>query len=77
MKKLKLEIDALTVESFNTGVSRDPDGTVRGHIRMQTWELPQEEDFAQPAVTAGTCPAGCSDGCTSYSCASGGPVCCA
>ncbi len=31
MKKLKLEIDALKVESFESGGARERGGTVRGH----------------------------------------------
>ena len=31
MKKLKLELDALRVESFDAGRARAPRGTVRGH----------------------------------------------
>ncbi|HEU4456546.1 MAG TPA: hypothetical protein VFR81_25990 [Longimicrobium sp.] len=31
MKKLKLEIENLRVESFTTGAGRNPDGTVRAH----------------------------------------------
>jgi len=78
MKKLKLELDALKVESFNTGASRNPGGTVRGHLWMQPWELPQEEEeVALPPESRWSCPLGCTDGCTAYSCASGGPVCCA
>jgi hypothetical protein len=75
MKKLMLALDALKVESFATGAGRNPDGTVRGHAYW--YETEQADAQRPPAVTDGTCPAGCSDGCTSYSCASGGPVCCA
>ena len=31
MKKLKLEIENLRVDSFTTGAGRNPDGTVRAH----------------------------------------------
>jgi hypothetical protein len=68
MNKLTLEIDALKVESFRTGAIRDVDGTVRGHA----FEWEREDAVNRPKDTVG-----CSDGCTAYSCASGGDVCCA
>ncbi len=63
MKKLTLELDALKVESFRTGAVRNIDGTVQGH----------ESDWDEEAPGKSV---GCSDGCTAYSCASGGDVCC-
>jgi len=77
MKKLMLEMDALKVESFATGAGRNPDGTVRGHGVTVEWEREDAVTVPRETVSQVTCPAGCSDGCTSYSCASGGPVCCA
>lgn len=32
MNKLKLDLDALTVESFTTGADRDQEGTVMGNL---------------------------------------------
>jgi hypothetical protein len=38
MKKLMLELDALAVESFDTGAESAPGGTVRGHdTRITEW----------------------------------------
>jgi len=67
MKKMKLEIDALRVESFRTGATRDADGTVRGHLYQRAWG----EGVDHQAKSEG-----CSDGCT-HTCASGGTICCA
>jgi len=86
MKKLVLELDALKVESFSTGAGRNPDGTVRGHLYVRDsfvneLEWQQEEAAVtvprEPATKGWSCPIGCTDGCTAYSCASGAPVCCA
>ncbi len=72
MKKLKLELDALQVESFRTGAARNADGTVRGHVyEWERYEWGWEDAVNRPAPTVG-----CSDGCT-HTCGSGGPVCCA
>ncbi|HSU16409.1 hypothetical protein [Longimicrobium sp.] len=38
MKKLTLELDALSVESFDTGAEAAGEGTVRGHdTRITEW----------------------------------------
>jgi hypothetical protein len=102
--KLKLELEALKVESFLTTADRigDP-GTVRAHAggEMVDAEEAEAEAITSPprtnapscfetcrATCYGTCPAscggtcyscpiGCTDGCTAYSCLSGAPVCCA
>ncbi len=83
MKKLLLELDALKVESFNTGVARNANGTVRGHagvdaVSVNEWAWEQEEAVTAPEpVSKWSCPLGCTDGCTKYTCASGGDICCA
>ncbi len=82
MKKLMLELDALKVESFKTGVARNADGTVRGHsgadeISGNEWEWEEKEAVTAEPVSRWSCPLGCTDGCTRYTCASGGDICCA
>ena len=57
MKKLKLEVEALTVESFTTASAGEPAGTVQGHaatqrcqsvaVCPQSWNCP----FTQPVET--------------------------
>ncbi|HEU4456547.1 MAG TPA: hypothetical protein VFR81_25995 [Longimicrobium sp.] len=103
MKKLRLELDALVVESFRTTAdgAGDP-GTVRAHgdavlIGEEAEEVaittpPRTNDpscfetcklscwgtcAASCGGTCYSCPIGCTDGCTAYSCLSGAPVCCA
>jgi len=85
MKKLRLELDALTVDSFATdGLTREV-GTVRGHdvtvVRCSTdcdtdgaTCLGGTCDGAYTCNGEHSCPLSCTD-CGTYYCASGDPSC--
>jgi hypothetical protein len=90
MQKLKLEIDALRVESFETRATPSDAGTVRAHADVAVENAEAiTTPYTQQASCWGTCKAscygtcqascelGCTDGCTQYTCLSGAPVCCA
>jgi hypothetical protein len=65
MKKLSLEIEALSVDSFETSGGQAPFGTVRGHS--------EGDDPSNPTppveLDACTCLAGCLDPTNAYYCA--------
>lgn len=61
MKKLKLDIEELSVESFRTGVAQEREGTVLG----QATTVP----CLPPTRLDDTCWASCVPGCGTYFCA--------
>lgn len=75
MRKIRLDVDALRVESFDTGAGWPARGTVHG--RHHTWEAgcgeppPEDSIFVCPAPTAaltcantcGTCDVTCGSTC--------------
>ena len=65
MKKLSLEVEALSVDSFETSRGQAPFGTVRGHS--------EGDDPSNPTppveLDACTCLAGCLDPTNAYYCA--------
>lgn len=74
MRKLKLEIDALRVESFQTtGVAREAAGTVRGHldraaeedlVAITTLRTQEPSCFDTCKISCwGTCEASCGGTC--------------
>ena len=75
MRKLKLDLDRLSVESFATDFSARRGGTVRGaEYDTMDWGIGPE----QAADTLAVAPqAPSSSDPSNYTCASGGPVCCA
>lgn len=93
MRKLKLEIEDLTVESFATGAGAYRAGTVKGRGEDFAGfgeEIDEANEIGEVAITAPapetrTCPvvthcASCvitCDACTVRTCASGGDICCA
>ena len=80
MRKLKLEIDALRVESFDTAATRVDPGTVRAHgdamgeamdeaIAITTPQTQQASCFGTCKISCiGTCLASCLGSCA-FSCA--------
>lgn len=73
MPKLKLEIDALRVESFDTSATLTGAGTVRAHgdaveedyAVITTPQTQQASCFGSCAVSClGTCDVSCNGGCT-------------
>jgi hypothetical protein len=53
MEKLKLNVEALAVESFDAGVARDEaKGTVRGH------EVPHTQEYRCTYFCTYACPTG-------------------
>jgi hypothetical protein len=74
MRKLKLEIDELRVESFETAGVREASGTVRGRIKVMP--ASDEEECGGggsggdsgyqscPCTLKYTCPDGCSNNCS-------------
>jgi hypothetical protein len=64
MNKLKLEIDALVVDSFPTADRVEAAGTVHGRVDA---DVPRESDTGDIAITpptwARTCPYTCWDTC--------------
>lgn len=87
MRKLKLEIEELVVDSFATDTAESRfTGTVRARADYGADAEPVEEEPApEPATATCTCPqvtycASCvntCDACTHSTCHSGAPVCCA
>lgn len=72
MRKLKLEVDALEVESFEPAAGGAGDGTVRGYLSAY-YELCQPGDTWQQTCTCEpTCNAQ-----TCYNCGGGGSAGCA
>lgn len=74
MKKLRLELDALRVESFDTAGGAGGRGTVQGHnvTYGESWDWPCEPvdsdytaDPAQCQTQAYTCAASCNGTCHS------------
>lgn len=70
MKKLKLDLDEINVETFTvTGSDRDDAGTVKAHSgggygctdAYCTWYCNQSAEIACPTAT---CFVGCTEGCT-------------
>lgn len=80
MKKLKLEIDALRVETFEPADGAGERGTVRGHLSAyyelcnpgDTW---QASCTCEPTCNAATCYNCGSAGCASAACTGGGATC--
>lgn len=70
MKKLRLELDALRVESFSTAGEARGRGTVHGNAPVEPPELyTQSEDPVQCQTQGYTCLASCNGSCNScYSC---------
>ena len=72
MEKLKLEIDALQVQSFEPDAAREGRGTVRGHLSAY-YELCNVDDTWQNTCTCEpTCNADTCFNCGSAGCASAG-----
>ena len=67
MRKLKLDLDALTVESFEPSKEKSEAGTVRGYLSAY-YELCHEGDTWQGSCT---CEPTCNEQ-TCYNCGSGG-----
>jgi hypothetical protein len=70
MRKLKLEIDALRVETFEPFAGRDGRGTVHGHLSAY-YEICQPGDTWQQSCT---CEATC-NAATCYNCGGGSAGC--
>lgn len=67
MRKLKLDLDDLTVEAFDTVATDAPEGTVVGHIRTVTAQCGSCQISCN-----GTCPLPCSGGFYSECCSGDG-----
>src|SRR3954471_21141857 len=63
MRKLKLEIDALRVESFDTAGSRVAPGTVRAHADAMDEAIEITTPQTQQASCFGTCKISCLGSC--------------
>ena len=64
MKKLALNVDELSVQSFETLDTPTPRGTVRGKI-SEIWATCEEGDLSYPGTCElDTCYEGCTVGCT-------------
>jgi hypothetical protein len=78
MKKLRLCLDALEVDSFRTSSIVGAPGTVRGHDTVFTEDCSR---FTCPTFKPGcptaaeTCPASCADGCTDVDCVTDPGLC--
>lgn len=62
MKKIRLDLDALSVSSFDTSAAEEPTGTVMGHIPPETYARYCSDgttciDSCDYASCAGTCAA--------------------
>ena len=73
MRKLKLDLDAIQVESFTTHAGQAPRGTVDGQQRQTygcpTWTCPPPtQDTCDQATCDYSCNGGCGTGATCYSC---------
>lgn len=69
MRKLKLDVEALEIDSFSPGADGGGGGTVEAHRQhtvtgypLSCWQSCWPED---------TCP-GCTEGCTAHNCGGGG-----
>ncbi|HET7459828.1 MAG TPA: hypothetical protein VFJ82_01220 [Longimicrobium sp.] len=68
MNKLRLEIDALVVESFATAAADDGSGTVRGRMDVPREDTPGDI-IVVPETQAKTCPYTCWETCGWSNCA--------
>ena len=59
MKKIRLELDALSVESFEVAEAAEQRGTVRGHLVSDAGDCPDTEDDCTLPVRACYDSAGC------------------
>ncbi len=71
MKKLKLDLDALEVESFDTAAAGAARGTVKGYYT----EEPPKDYIETMQFTCTTCPSGPSCPCPSAGCPTGYTEC--
>ena len=74
MRKLKLEMDALVVESFASDTRTDGEGTVRAHLSAYYEDCGPDDTgqascTCEPTCNAQTCYACGTGGCTGVSCA--------
>ena len=77
MRKLKLDVDDLTVDSFEAVADRKERGTVRGQDSEESWDWcrtddPRLRECYTPYVECATDGYTCTRG---YCCPSGFPVC--
>ena len=66
MRKMRLELDALAVESFAAAEAGAPRGTVRGHVSLYYEDCSPSETCDGGNTCAGTCQS-CNGTCV-YSC---------
>jgi hypothetical protein len=74
MRKIRLDLDALAVDSFAVSAESAPRGTVQGHGGRQSIDIcePLPHDYTEVDCTAaascnGTCYASCGGGCGGWS----------
>lgn len=59
MKKIKLELERLAVESFDTASAADERGTVLGH-QLDTYKTCPDPSWIDACPSERTCPTACS-----------------